>query len=396
MKTTGFHKGLIRVKRTFFILILLICFVHLSKAQETVTSGKSWIRINNAKIAEPVVIPDTTPPIIKIISPAFTTDSKLECSKPEINILGKITDDKSGINRIFINRIKLELTEDGLFVQNIPLVKGENTINIIVIDNEDNYAEKNLIVNYRSESSPITSPLNITGKYYALLIGINEYEDPELANLDYPVRDAENLNNILVSDYLFDKENITLLKNAKRADINIALDNLSQQITPNDNLLIFYAGHGWWDQKADIGYWLPADAKKTYKTEWFRNSTLCDYIREIGSKHTLLITDACFGGSIFKTRSISMEAPRAIQMLYDLPSRKAMTSGTLTEVPDRSSFVKYLIERLDENKEKCLSSEQLFSSFRIAVINNSDVIPQYGEIKNVGDEGGDFIFIRRE
>ena len=91
-----------------------------------------------------------------------------------------------------------------------------------------------------------------------------------------------------------------------------------------------------------------------------------------------------------------MEAPKAIQMLYDLRSRKAMTSGTLTEVPDRSSFVKYLIERLDKNKEKCLSSEQLFSSFRIAVINNSDAIPQYGEIKNVGDEGGDFIFIRRE
>ena len=82
-------------------------------------------------------------------------------------------------------------------------------------------------------------------------------------------------------------------------------------------------------------------------------------------------------------------------MLYNLPSRKAMTSGTLTEVPDRSSFVKFLIERLDENKEICLSSEQLFSSFRIAVINNSDVIPQYGEIKNVGDQGGDFIFIRK-
>ena len=91
-----------------------------------------------------------------------------------------------------------------------------------------------------------------------------------------------------------------------------------------------------------------------------------------------------------------MEAPKSIQKLYDLPSRKAMTSGTLTRVPDRSSFIKYLVERLDDNQEECLSSEQLFSSFRLAVINNSDVIPQYGEINNVGDEGGDFIFIRRK
>ena len=72
-----------------------------------------------------------------------------------------------------------------------------------------------------------------------------------------------------------------------------------------------------------------------------------------------------------------------------------MTSGTLTEVPDRSAFVEYLVKRLESNQQKFLSSEQLFSSFRIAVINNSDVVPQYGEIKDVGDEGGDFIFVRK-
>ncbi len=72
-----------------------------------------------------------------------------------------------------------------------------------------------------------------------------------------------------------------------------------------------------------------------------------------------------------------------------------MTSGTLTEVPDRSSFTKYLLERLNENNDTYLSSWQLFNSFRIAVINNSLALPQYGEIQNVGDEGGDFIFLRR-
>ena len=72
-----------------------------------------------------------------------------------------------------------------------------------------------------------------------------------------------------------------------------------------------------------------------------------------------------------------------------------MTSGTLTKVPDRSSFTRFLIQRLEENEETYLSSEQLFSSFRLAVINNSDAIPQYGEIEKVGDEGGDFIFLKK-
>ena len=102
-----------------------------------------------------------------------------------------------------------------------------------------------------------------------------------------------------------------------------------------------------------------------------------------------------FRGAIFKTRTAFPDAQKAIQKLYELTSRKAMTSGTLTEVSDRSAFINFLVERLENNTEKYLSSEQLFSSFRIAGINNSDAIPQYGEIKNVGDQGGDFIFIKK-
>jgi hypothetical protein len=378
--------------------ILPVCFLlaiqsgFLLQAQR-VRSGKSSIHINNLQIDR--TAKDTTPPLLTILSPEPDQKGRVKSSLPEITVMGKITDDESGVNRIFVNSEECNLTENGLFVRKIPLNKGDNILNIIAVDNQDNYTQRNLIIEHKIESHIITSQLDIAGDYYALLIGVNNYEDPNLMDLDNPIKDAQNLYNVLVSDYYFDKDNVILKKNAKRADITDALDELAEKITKNDNLLIFYAGHGWWDKNANVGYWLPADARISRKADWFGNSTLCDYLKVINSKHTLLIADACFGGSIFKTRSVSMEAPKAIQMLYDLPSRKAMTSGTLTEVPDRSTFVKYLIERLDNNEEKYVSSEQLFSSFRIAVINNSDVIPQYGEIKNVGDEGGDFIFIRK-
>ena len=44
------------------------------------------------------------------------------------------------------------------------------------------------------------------------------------------------------------------------------------------------------------------------------------------------------------------------------------------------------------------ASEELFYSFKMAVISNSSsgVLPQYGEIQNVGNEGGDFIFLKRK
>ncbi|HUX59608.1 MAG TPA: caspase family protein [Bacteroidales bacterium] len=233
------------------------------------------------------------------------------------------------------------------------------------------------------------------GKYYALIIGINDYGDPQINSLDYCIRDAGLFYNTITTKYTFEPENVRLIRNATYGDIINALDYYAKTIKPTDNLVIFYAGHGVWNEASDIGFWLPNDAKKNSRSNWFRNSTLRDYLREINSKHTLLITDACFGGSILKSRAAFMDASVAINKLYELPSRKAMTSGTLTEVPDQSAFMKYLIDRLQNNYEKYLPSEQLFSNFKIAVINNSRVIPQFGVVQDVGDEGGDFIFILR-
>jgi uncharacterized caspase-like protein len=245
-------------------------------------------------------------------------------------------------------------------------------------------------------SSGTNSLKNITGKYYALIIGINDYDDPNINSLDKPIRDAEMFYNAITNRYTFDNENVRILRNAKYAEIVDALDFFAKKIKPEDNFLIFYAGHGIWEQQAENGYWIPSDARRSSKLAWFRNSTLRDYLKEINSKHTLLISDACFGGSIFKTRAAFNDASTAINMLYDMKSRKAMTSGTLNEVPDESAFIKYLVLRLLDNKEKYLTSAQLFSSFQMAVTNNSKSVPQYGVIQDVNDEGGDFIFILRD
>jgi hypothetical protein len=50
---------------------------------------------------------------------------------------------------------------------------------------------------------------------------------------------------------------------------------------------------------------------------------------------------------------------------------------------------------LAANTEKYLTAGDLFNSLQKAVINNSDVVPQYGTMQKVGDQGGDFIFIRK-
>lgn len=333
-------------------------------------------------------------PAVEIISPADKKGDLFLSSDSEIDLIGQVNL-KGQISFITVNSKIAEVNDRGMFTYTLQLDPGENHVKMAIVDKQNNLTEREIIIEYVPPVISLADRITAHSKYYGLIIGIDNYQDENIPDLDNPIKDAEKVYNTLITHYTFEEENIWLLKDATRGDMIEALDELAQTVSPDDNLLIFYAGHGWWDEEAENGYWIPSDADSRVKTNWFRNSALVDYLTEINSKHTLLIADACFGGSIFKTRAAFPTPEKAYEKLYELPSRKAMTSGTLTEVPDRSAFTRFLVERLRANNDKYLSSEQLYSSFRIAVINNSDVVPRYGEIANVGDEGGDFIFIKK-
>jgi hypothetical protein len=307
-------------------------------------------------------------------------------------VIKGIARDSSGVALVFINgeEVALRPTAGGAeFSGTALLAMGKNELEVKAVDRFKNEA-KVLLHMQREEQV-------IQGGYYALVIAVQDYIDPSVNALQYPIQDSEKLVNALSTLYTFEPTNITLLKNPTRTAIIKTFDQLAKRLTEQDNLLIFYAGHGYWDERLKQGYWLPVDAAQNTRTEWISNGTIRDYVAGMASKHTLLISDACFSGGIFKTRdAFSGESPATLE-LYKLPSRKAMTSGAMKEVPDKSVFVEYLIKRLRENKEKLLPAESLFASFRQAVINNSPnrQVPQYGEIRETGDEGGDFIFVKK-
>ncbi|MBU8893729.1 MAG: caspase family protein [Bacteroidales bacterium] len=351
---------------------------------------------------------DTKPPQISFSNPQLTKDKATVVNTEEVIVHGKVTDE-NGIFELTINGMSANLKDNGNFESDIYLVGGKNNIFVRATDKFNNSIEETYAIVYqplykqdqrqtsinKNDPSVLDEKTAKEGKYYALLIGVNEYPDPEIMNLDQPVTDAQKLYNTLTTKYTFEKENVKLLQSPTREQIISELDRLNRVITEDDNLLVFYAGHGYWDKQDEVGYWLPSDSKKANTANWMRNTTIRDYLRTVKTKHTLLVADACFSGGIFKTRKAFADAPKSVQKLYEVPSRKAMTSGTLKEVPDRSVFLLYLNKRLSENTKPYISAEEVFSSFKIAVLNNSPNIPQYGEIKDTGDEGGDFIFIKR-
>ncbi len=269
--------------------------------------------------------------------------------------------------------------------QKVQLKSGQNRIKIVVKTNNHTIISEERIVQYAGQKS---------GNYHALLIATQNYEDERINDLENPLRDASNLKNILTSNYTFYDNDITFLKNPKKNDILDALMNLQQNLAEDDHLLIFYAGHG--TLQNNVGYWLPADADKSNRLKWFSNSELSDYVRGMKSRHTLVITDACFSGSIVTGLSRDLNTV-ACQAMEKLPSRRAMSSGALSTVPDESVFMKYLLKKLRDNPESCLSAEELYVMLKKAVIYNSpnQQVPQFGVLPFTGDEGGNFIFKRK-
>lgn len=395
------------MKSGFFKITLLLIFLFTGNLFLCgQIEGES--KVTSISLKKPVISPsgnedspnrnirDISPPRIKIISPQLDSNSTTHISTSNIYLIGRITDE-SGIQSFLINDSIIIPDENGFFQQSYILAEGLNPIKIDASDEYTNSVSKflYLINDGTNETIVNADEFDVAGKYYGLIIGIDNYSDPGLIDLDHPISDATLLYSTLFGNYMFEPENLTLLKDPTRADIIMNLDKLSNQLAENDNLLIFYAGHGYWDEVKETGYWLPADANLFSSVNWIRNSTIQDFVDDISTKHTLLITDACFAGSIFKTRGAFYDASIAVNKLYSLSSRKAMTSGTLKEVPDESVFIEYFMKRLLDNDKKYLSVSELYYSIQEAVLNNSPNIPQYGVIQDTGDEGGDFIFIKR-
>jgi len=192
--------------------------------------------------------------------------------------------------------------------------------------------------------------------YCALVIGVEEYKDPSVVQLQHPVQDAKDLAQVLTGYYGFEPKNTLLLAIPSRAQIIEAFDKMRAKVTAEDQFVVFYAGHGAWEEELNQGYWLPSDASLRSKSNWISNSTIRDCLRGMKAQHTLLISDACFSGGILRERAVFDNA-RAVVELYKMPSRKAMTSGTLKTVPDKSVFTYYLLKGPRDNYQPLLSAE---------------------------------------
>ncbi|MCB0599294.1 MAG: caspase family protein, partial [Phaeodactylibacter sp.] len=228
------------------------------------------------------------------------------------------------------------------------------------------------------------------GNNYLLAIGIDHYQ--HWTPLDNAVKDARDLLQVLTQQYQFDEEHITTLFDERATEANIynAIRELKRQITPQDNLLVYYSGHGHYDEDFDEGHWIPVDARIDTEDRFISNSNIIKRINAIDAQHVLLIIDSCFSGSlVVKKRNTSIDE--------HFRSRRIISSGRLETVSDgrageNSPFASGLITYLKRNTTRAVNTTALVQYVKEFVAGKARQSPVDGRIQNSADEGGEFVF----
>ena len=261
---------------------------------------------------------------------------------------------------------------------------------------------------YRGSGDPLKG-LNVAkakemvvGNYYAVIIGIDQYKGNWMP-LKNAVNDAKAIETTLKAKYKFDYFRTLYNEQATRKSVIAELEWLAVNAKANDNVFIYYSGHGEYKQDLNKGFWVPVDAMSSTTADYISNNDIQTYLTGIKSKHTLLVSDACFSGDIFRGNTISVpfeDSEKYYKEVHGLSSRQAMTSGGIEPVMDggkngHSVFAYYFLKSLNENESKFFDIGQLYNTIKIPVVNNSDQTPKLSPIKDTGDEGGQFIFIKK-
>lgn len=240
---------------------------------------------------------------------------------------------------------------------------------------------------------------------YFFSIGIDKYSDNSWDNLANAVSDTQKVADLLINDYGVKVIGTLENKAATRANIITKLKDVGKFINPEDNLIIYFAGHGYLEEFSKTkskGYWVPYDGGKDDTPNYISNSTVRDIIEVIEAKHIFLIIDSCYSGAFFKGKSRGRKKSH-IEKLDKDNSRWALASGRLEVVSDgrkgeTSPFAKHLIAILSKNIDKHLRVGRIIEYVKEETGSESDEkqLPRGEPISDVGHQGGELILIKQK
>lgn len=357
-------------------------------------------------------------PSIEIIDPPMAATRSVPAvfaprGLPKIEIIGRVSaaDD---LLTFKVNGRKLMPNDNGLFQVEEAVGKSERKIQMLAIDRSGKRTQMQFMIVPKAENADEASPSRKGskavaaridfGNYHALIIGNNEYAN--LTNLNTPVNDARAIEKILRTKYGYKTD---LLLNANRYQILSALNKLRETLTEEDNLLIYYAGHGELDGVNQRGFWLPVDAEPDNSANWISNVAITDMLNIMNAKQVMVIADSCYSGSLTRASIARLQGGMSAKkknkwykLMSKARTRTVLTSGGVKPVLDsgggkHSIFARAFIDVIGGNNQ-IMEGYQLYRGVLARVKQRAKRLgveqnPQYAPLKYAGHEAGEFFFL---
>ena len=313
------------------------------------------------------------------------------------------------------NRIGKEQTtgKDGMFRVKVPVDYPETPVHIVAIDAAGLRSSLSFVMKPNADpnpepkrEAPSKKLAGVSfGTFHALVIGNNEYA--HLPDLKTARGDAQAVAKLLETRYGF---KTTVLLNADRYAILSTLNKLRAELSEDDNLLIYYAGHGELDRANDRGNWLPVDAEPDSTANWISNIQITDVLNSMLIRQIMVVADSCYSGTLTRAALAQLDGGvsdkgrvKWIKVMATKRARVVLSSGGVQPVLDsgggkHSVFAKAFIEVLRSN-DSVLEGQLVYRRVAQRLADSSAArigqIPSYAPIKYAGHEAGDFFFVPR-
>jgi hypothetical protein len=242
--------------------------------------------------------------------------------------------------------------------------------------------------------------VSINRKDYAIFLATDQYDNSN--DLVNPIFDSRTLAKELQERYGFE---VKIVENANQDMVfNTLRECATINYKPQDQLFIFFAGHGQYDETFGEGFVVATDSKKNDpgKNSYISHNRLRSNIDNIKCEHVMLLMDVCFGGTfdpiLASSRNLYDEIDNKEFTVKKLSTRtrKFFTSGSKEYVSDgtpgsHSPFTVRLLEALKTSggEDRLLT----FSEINI-FMQKLQTTPRFGSF-GTDQAGSEFLFISK-
>lgn len=392
-----------------FVLFAVVAFGSASFAQ-TVT-----VRTNDFEVdfSDPKKVVNSTVPAINWMLPIAETSYVQENRykiKFEVvattslkNVVINLKETMETASRGMQTILPEEANQKNIQVEKtLNLMDGENVIEVITenTDGVKTYSSRKITVG----TTTLADATKLNRTDYALVFATDKYDN--WSGLVNPIFDSRAIVDELRKTYGFKVE---IIENATQSEILKKIREYGEKkYQPLDQLFIFFAGHGTYDQTFGEGFVVTRESllNDEAKTTYLSHNRLRSIANNIPCEHIFLAMDVCFGGTFDQALASSRGAEEEVykeqnqsefitrKLTYK--TRKFLTSGGKQYVSDgipgkHSPFAKSFIDALRSRggRDGILTLPEIFT-----YVEKLKIQPRFGEF---GDNapGSDFIFVAR-